>query len=150
MCMEHTYTCKCGAKEVSITYKNELMPHETLTNIYCPQCSKDVELDPTTMVADNGWIVKYDMDVARFSAHKLPADDIVRLSPELLFREDYCSWRGIYPGDHIDSVQEREEILSLAKKDPKLYLERMKDWANSRMEKLREEGWIKAHERVEV
>ncbi len=148
MCMEHVYTCKCGAKEVSITYKNELMPHETLISIYCPNCSGDIKFNPETMVSDNGWILEYDMEVAKFSSHKLPADDVTRLSPELLFREDYCSWRGVYPGDHIDSIKEREEIISLAKTNPKLYLEKIKDWATNRMEHLRKEGWKKANEQV--
>ncbi len=150
MCMEHTYLCKCGEKEVSITYKNELMPHETFSAIYCPKCSGDVQFDHETMVADNNWIIEYDMEVARFSGHKLPADHSGNLSPELLFDEDYCSWRGIYPGDHVDSIMEREKILELAKKDPKRYLEEIKNWGNNRMERLKQEGWRKAHDRVEV
>ncbi len=150
MCMEHKYTCKCGQKEVSITYKNELMPHETLVAIYCPQCSKNVAYDQETMVEDNGWILEYDMEVANFSAHKLPPDHINKLSSELLFMEDYCSWRGIYPGDHVDSIKEREAILSLAKTNPTEYLKEIKGWASNRMSRLSKEGWRKAHEAVAI
>jgi len=150
MCIEHSCYCKCGDREVSITFKNELMPHETFVALYCPKCSVHIDFNPETMICDRGWIIEYDMDVARFSAHKLPKEHSRRISPEVLFDEDYCSWRGMYPGDHLDSIKEREEILFLAKTDPKRYLEEIKNWGNRRMERLKEEGWRKANERVEV
>ncbi|MCI4626247.1 MAG: hypothetical protein L3V56_09840 [Candidatus Magnetoovum sp. WYHC-5] len=148
--MEYKFKCKCGAEEVSVNFKNEIMPPELLIGLYCPRCSQDVTFEPQTMVKDNGWIMEYEMDVARLMAKNLPADIIVRLSPELIFDEDYCSWRGIYPGDHIDSLKEKEQILAIAKVDPRRYLEEIKHWANNRMDKLRKEGWRKAHERVAV
>jgi hypothetical protein len=98
------------------------------------------------MVADNGWVIEYDMDVARFSAHKLPLPHAGDVSPEVLFDEGYATWRGIYPGDHEDNVRERAEIVKLAKSDPRGYLEKVRTWANGRMERLRQEGWRKAVE----
>lgn len=150
MCMEHKFKCKCGQEEVSINFKNEIMPPELLVGLYCPKCSKETTFNPESMVKDNDWIMEYEMDVARLMAKNLSADHIAMLSPELIFDEDYCSWRGIYPGDHVDSLKEKEEILAIAKVNPRKYLEEIKNWANNRMAKLKSEGWRKAHERVTV
>ncbi|NTW58942.1 MAG: hypothetical protein HGA43_07235, partial [Nitrospirae bacterium] len=49
-----------------------------------------------------------------------------------------------YPGDHLDSVREREKIIALAKTDPLEYLKQLKSWAVERTEKLHHEGWRKA------
>jgi hypothetical protein len=68
------------------------------------------------------------------------------LSPEFLFDEGYCTWRGVYPNDHIDSAREREELLKLAKTDKKRYFDELRTWGNRRMERLAREGWRKANE----
>ena len=73
----------------------------------------------------------------------VPADVVV---PGLLFDEGYCTWRGIYPNDHIDSARERDELVKLAKTDPKRYFEELRTWGNKRMDRLAREGWRKAHE----
>lgn len=150
MCMDHSFKCNCASEEVSITLKNEILPPETLLAVYCPKCSKGVEFNPATMVKDNGWILEYEMDIATLLSAGMPSEHKKNLSPELIFDEDYCSWRGVYPGDHTDSIKEREQILALAKVDPKRYLSEMKSWANSRMEKLKQQGWRKASDRVAV
>ncbi|MBF0487950.1 MAG: hypothetical protein HQK98_07290 [Nitrospirae bacterium] len=150
MCMDHTFKCSCGAQEVSINFRNEILPPETLMALYCPVCSKGVAFNPETMIADNGWILEYEMDIARLMAKNLPAEHLRKLSPEVIFDEDYCSWRGIYPNDHMDSLREKEEIVSIAKVNPKQYLQEIKAWANTRMERLKGQGWRKAHERVTV
>jgi hypothetical protein len=130
-------------------FRNEVMSGEIIRRIYCPECSGDISFDPATMVADNGWIIEYDMEIARFQSLKLTvkADDI---TPDFIFDEGYCTWRGVYPSDHIDSVLERTEILELAKINPRKYLEEMKEWANTRMERLTQEGWRKAREHTKA
>ncbi len=60
-------------------------------------------------------------------------------------QETRSDWRGIYPGEHIDNVREREKITKLAKIDPKRYLEEIKTWSIQRMERFSEEGWRKAN-----
>jgi hypothetical protein len=95
------------------------------------------------MVVDNGWVIEYDMDILKSMAEKIGHE---RITPELIFDAGYCTWNGIYPGDHIDSVQERERIAVLSKTDPALYLDEMKSWAIKRMKRLQGEGWRKAHE----
>jgi hypothetical protein len=98
-------------------------------------------VDPGSMVADNGWIISYDMEAARLLGRNGLQS---RLTPDVLFDEGYCTWNGVYPGDHIDSIRERERITVLAKTDPREYLQRLKSWANERMTRLQNEGWRKA------
>ncbi len=146
MCMEHSILCKCGKKDTSFNFKNEIMPPEVIQALYCPDCSGDTTLEKNSMLKDNGWVIHFDMDVAELYGGKLPADDMHNLSPEILFDKGYVTWRGVYPGDHIDSVREREELAKLAKTDPRRYFEEMKSWAINRMDRLKEEGWRKANE----
>lgn len=146
MCMDHSVICKCGKRDASFNFKNEVMPPETIEALYCPECSHGVNVNPATMIKDNGWVIHYDMDVAGLYSNRLPSGEKEKLSPDLLFDEGYITWRGIYPGDHIDSAREREELAKLAKVNPKQYFEQMKSWAINRMTRLKEEGWRRAHE----
>ena len=146
MCMDRSITCKCGKHAASFNFKNEIMPPETVEALYCPECSGAVQHDPASMIRDNGWVIHYDMDVAALYGGRLPANDMEKLSPAVLFDEGYITWRGVYPGDHIGSVSEREELAKLAKENPRQYFEEMRTWAVGRMTRLREEGWRKAHE----
>jgi hypothetical protein len=93
------------------------------------------------MVADNGWLVRFDMDLARFMGRERIGGT---LTPDILFDEGYCTWNGVYPGDHIDSVREREKITALARTNPVEYIRKLKTWAVERMERLKQEGWRKA------
>jgi hypothetical protein len=142
--------CKCGKKNASFNFKNEIMPAEIVNALYCPECSDRIEHDPETMLKDNGWIIEYDMDIARLYGQKMTDSERVNNSPDLLFDGGYVTWRGIYPGDHIDSVKERAELLEMSKTDPKGYIDEIRDWSIRRMDKLRKEGWRKAHERETV
>ena len=100
------------------------------------------------MLFDNGWIIEYDMDIARFMMQKISRSD--EISPGFLFDEGYCTWKGVYPNDHIDSTREREELVKLATTDRKKYFEEFKKWGVNRMERLAQEGWRKAREREKV
>ncbi len=145
MCMEYSLRCECGRKEASFNFRDDIMPPEVISRLYCPECSKEIRLDPERMIADNGWVIEYDMDIARFAATKTPHLLVKKLTPEVLFDEGYATWRGVYPGDHIDSARERQALVALAKTDPKAYLEKIKTWGIERMKRLRAEGWRKAN-----
>jgi hypothetical protein len=123
------------------------MPVEIVNRLYCPECSVDITYDPGIMIYDNGWIIEYDMDIAGVMGQNLPSGEI---TPAFIFDEGFCTWRGIYPSDHIDSVREREEIVKLAKTDPKRYFREIKEWGLRRMERLAADGWRKANEREDV
>ncbi len=145
MCVDHSINCACGKNRASFNFKDEVLPHEVISGLYCPECSRTVSFDTGTMLADNGWIISYDIDVARFMMQRVvPAH---RVTPEFLFDEGYCTWRGVTPSDHIDSLREREYLTQLVKTDRKLYFEEIKSWGNNRMARLAREGWRKAHER---
>lgn len=144
MCIDHTMNCTCGAQSASFNLRDNIMPVEIIKKLHCPSCSVKIKYNPETMLIDNDWIIEYDMEVAQFMVLKMP---YVKLTPELLFDEGYCTWRGVYPQDHIDSVSEREELVKLSKINPKKYLEEFKKWGIKRMERLTHEGWRKARER---
>jgi hypothetical protein len=144
MCVEHKRVCVCGRNVASLQFRDDILPEEVLESLYCPACSAGVSYDAGTMMRDNGWIIKYDMDIARFIQQKLPVGDT---NPAYLFDEGYCSWDGVYPTDRADSIREREELVALAKIDKKKYLERFKTWGIDRMDRLAKEGWRKASER---
>jgi len=141
MCMAYEMKCTCGARSVSFHFKDNIMPEQVIKGLYCPSCSNGVALDPATMISDNGWIIRYDMEAARFMGEKHIKE---KITPELLLDQGYCSWNGVYPGDNLDSVREREKITALAKTDPAEYFRKLKSWAVERMEKLKNEGWRKA------
>ncbi len=141
MCVDHSIVCRCGAGSASFNFKDEIMPPEIVSRLYCPKCSGERSFTPETMLKDNGWVIEYDMEIARFMAHKLPKAEV---TPEFLFDEGYCTWRGVYPEDHIDSLRERGELLTLAKVNPRKYLEEFRRWGVERMERLAHEGWRKA------
>jgi hypothetical protein len=134
--------CKCKTNSASFNFKDEILPVEVVAGLYCPRCSGDISYSHETMLTDNGWVIEYDMDVASLMKPKLPA--VAAVTPSFLFDEGYCTWRGVYPGDHIDSAREREELLNLAKIDKKKYLEEFKSWGKDRMDRLAREGWRKA------
>jgi hypothetical protein len=139
--MAHERHCSCGERSVSFHFKDNIMPEQVIRELYCPSCSKSVTIDPSTMVTDNGWAIRFDMDAAKLMGDRHIKGEI---TPALLFDEGFCTWNGVYPGDHIDSVREREKIIALAKTDPLEYLKRLKTWAVERTEKLKHEGWRKA------
>ncbi len=145
MCMEYSMRCECGRAEASFNFRDDIMPPEVISRLYCPECSKDIEFRPDSMLTDNGWVIEYDMEVARFSATKSPHLLVKKLTPEVLFDEGYATWRGVYPGDYIDSARERLQLVALAKEDPKEYLRKIKTWGIERMARLRAEGWRKAN-----
>ncbi len=145
MCMAYEARCRCGAEKASFQFKDNIMSQDVIRALYCPVCSSGLSVNPATMVIDNGWVIEYDMDVAQFMGRKcgrcvMTADDI--------FDEGYCTWNGMYPGDHSDSMKEREQIAALAKAAPGLYLKEMKAWMIERMKRLREAGWRKAREKA--
>ncbi len=144
MCMDHSVVCKCGRRDASFNFKNEVMPPEAINTLHCPVCSSDVSFNEKAMIRDNGWIIHYDMEVAGLYSNRLPCTEKERLSPGLLFDEGYITWRGVYPGDHIDSLKEKEELATLAKISPNKYFDEMRSWAIDRMTRLKNEGWRKA------
>ena len=145
MCVACVINCSCGAGSASFHFKDNILSEHVVAGLYCPSCSQKAVFDPEAMLSDNGWIIVYNIDLAKFAGQKSIGPHI---TPETLFDEGYCTWNGIYPGDHVDSVKEREKIISLAKTNPGEYIKRLKSWATERMKRLAGEGWRKAHEAI--
>lgn len=145
MCEAYEMRCHCGNRSASFQFRDNVLSHEIIRKLYCPECSPEVDVNGETMIVDNGWVIEYDMDIARFMG-QLKIGSGKNLTSDLIFDEGYCTWNGIYPGDHIDSVTERAGITALSKTDPLRYLKEMKAWAEERMGRLRREGWRKACE----
>ncbi|MDH4161983.1 MAG: hypothetical protein OEW15_04750 [Nitrospirota bacterium] len=139
--MAYERNCVCGAGTASFHFNDNIITEKAITDLYCPACAKTAPFDEQSMVADNGWVIRYNMELARFSANgKIPGE----VTPAVLFDEGFCTWNGMYPGDHLDSVREREQITSMAKTNPMEYIRKLKTWAVERTEKLKDEGWRKA------
>ena len=144
MCLEIRKTCKCGSRTAQFHMRDNIMSQEVLTALYCPACSGEVELNPESMLMDNGWVIEYDMELARFLAvSKLMVDpDAVR--PGFVFDGGYACWQEMYPGEQQDMLEERKEILALQKEDPTRYLKEISSWNIARIERLKADGWRKA------
>jgi hypothetical protein len=144
MCTEVKKTCQCGQKTAQFHLRDNILTKEVIEKIYCPKCTVEFELNPSTMLADNGWIIEYDMELAKFLlTSSLQMDpDLVR--PGFIFDNSYACWLEMYPGEKQDIEKERQELLALHKEDPKLYLKKISSWNINRIEKLKGEGWRKA------
>ncbi len=146
MCLDVRQTCQCGKHSIQFHLKDNVMLPEVVSGLYCPDCPGDSAFDPRTMLMDNGWVIVYDMLLARMiAAQKLQmaADEV---SPVFLFDSGFATWQEMYPGERDEIKGEREKIITLLKNDQKKYLEAMQRWNIERIEKLREAGWRKVQQ----
>ena len=146
MCIEHKVACNCGKNDASFIFKDEILPPAVIRTLYCPDCSRKIAMDYVSMIEDNGWIIRYDMEIVRLYRRKLPQIVTENLLPDTLFDNGFATWLGVYPGDHNDSEKERQALSMLAKKDPEKYFKEIKRWSIKRMTRLKKDGWRKARE----
>jgi hypothetical protein len=143
MCSNHQMVCRCGQIRANLFFRNHILPPESVSNLYCPLCSARVAFDEERMIADNDWILEYDMDLARASLWSVQVRT-ERLSPAFLFDEGYATWNGFTPTELEEKLVEREKIVALASVDMRHYLAEIKRWGCERVQRLREVGWRKA------
>jgi hypothetical protein len=124
--------------------RDNIMSQEVLAQLYCPECSQDIDLDPETMLVDNGWIIEYDMELAKFLAISKLMVDPETVRPGFVFDGGYACWQEMYPGEQQDVLEERKEILALQKEDPVRYLKEISSWNIARIQRLKADGWRKA------
>ena len=127
----------------------DIMPVEAIEAVFCPEESNSVEFNKNSMINDNGWIIKYNMDVAKYIGSKVLKIDPEQITPEFLFDEGYITWKEMYPGESEISQKERERLKEIAKTDRKKYFEEIKNWAIERMKRLKEQGWRKAQVEIQ-
>ncbi len=89
-------------------------------------------------------VLSQEVELARFmTVSKLMLDpDTIR--PGYLFDNGYACWLEMYPGEKIDILEERTEIIELQKTDPRRYLQEISNWNIARIDRLKAEGWRKA------
>lgn len=143
MCNNHRVSCSCGQSQANILFKNHILNPSVFRNIFCPQCSRNVNFNPESMLADNNWILEFDLVIARGCLHRANINPS-SLSPAFIFDQGYASWNGFTPNELDQRLVERQEIIRLAKQDMHLYLAEIKRWGSGRAKKFRKAGWRKA------
>lgn len=144
MCLAVFKKCECGASTVQLHLRDNLLPPEVVTRLFCPACPGDQALEPRTMLADNGWLLEYDMVLARGRIGARALGGPAEVSPAYLFDQGYCTWLETYPGERDDIRAEKEELLKLRKIDQHRYLQEIMAWNINRLKELKIRGWRKA------
>ncbi len=144
MCQEVRKICKCGQSSAQFHLRDNILSPDVISDLYCPHCSNRIEPDPATMVMDNGWIIVYDMDLARFMTMSKLTLDAEQVQPGYIFDMGYACWLEMYPGEKEDILEERAEIMQLQKTNPGRYLKEISRWNIARIERLKADGWRKA------
>ncbi len=142
MCQSYHRKCNCGKHTADIFFGKMVLDEMAIKDLYCPECSQDIERNTRDRVWDNGWILELDMDVVRSHAKTFGmAPD--ELTAEWIFDEGYATWVGITPDEAPRRNQERAEIQKLAKVDFMAYYKAMKQWGLDRQARFSNEGWRK-------
>ncbi len=146
MCMDIRKQCVCGRESVRLHLRDNVMIPEVVLRIFCPNCPGDAAFDETSMINDNGWVIEYDMDLARgLAASKLQrAPDEV--TPAFIFDQGYACWLELYPGEQAEIEAERAEIMKLLEVSQKHYLEAIQRWNIERVARLKRAGWRRAQQ----
>lgn len=96
------------------------------------------------MVNDNGWVIEYDMPLARSIIVRTKLLEESQVTPAYIFDQGFCTWLETYPGEKGDIKEEKEKILELQKIDQQLYLKKIISWHIRRLDSLKAAGWRKA------
>jgi hypothetical protein len=144
MCQEVNRKCSCGKEKVSFHLRDNIMSPEVIDRLFCPACSGAVTLEKENMVEDNGWVIEYDMELARMYAIAKLGMEPAQVWPDFVFDEGYVTWREMYPGETRDIADERQRIISMKEKDPHEYLTTITAWAVERIARMKAAGWRKA------
>ena len=147
MCQSYRKACVCGQQTSEIFFGKYILDEKAIAEVYCPECSRDVDSKTDNRAWDNGWVLELNMDVVRTRA------PMMEISPEdvtadWVFDEGYATWVGITPDDFQTREQERAEVQKLAKTDLSSYIQAMKEWGLHREKRFVSEGWRKAKAKV--
>ncbi len=142
MCQSYKKECVCSQKTAEIFFGKMVLDEKSVAELYCPQCSRDIDTNCDHRVWDNDWVLELDMDVVRTHANSMGIS-AAELTADWVFDEGYATWVGITPDDAERRNKERDEIQKLAKIDLRTYYEAMKAWGLNREKRFSEEGWRK-------
>lgn len=144
MCIDVRKTCECGANNVQFHLRDNIMQPETITRLFCPTCPGDTRFDDENMLQDNGWVIEYDMALAKFLAETKLTIAADKITPSFIFDEGYACWLEMYPGEKEEIKAEKEQLLQLKQSDQKEYLRAITSWNINRINILKNAGWRKA------
>lgn len=142
MCLHQKRLCICGGSEAYLFHRDDILPEKVVVNLYCPQCRDRASWNGNTMLEDLGWLIEYDLEVAKFYLLAKGIDTPV--TPEFIFDEDYCSWYGMSPQDLAENARLNRELLPLQQKDKLAYFNQIKKRRMAHFENLKQAGWRKA------
>ncbi len=144
MCLDIRKECECENMKVQLFMRDNILLQEAVSRLFCPKCPGDsAAFNPETMVNDNGWIIEYDMVLARMLLSRNLQIDPEEVTPEFIFDQGYATWQEMYPGEQVDIKKERDELVKLVKEDQKKYLQAIQQWNIDRVAQLKTEGWRK-------
>ena len=146
MCIDVRKTCECSTHTVQFHLRDNIMAPQVIARLFCPSCPGNTSFDNESMLCDNGWIIEYDMDLARGLLEKKLQIDPEDVVPEFIFDKGYACWQEIYPGEQNDIKDDREKIIELLQQDRNVYLHAMKNWNIERIGRLRSAGWRKVQQ----
>jgi hypothetical protein len=142
MCQSYKIACTCNRNTAEIFFGKMILNETAIEEVYCPQCSQDVDCQHASRVWDNGWVLEMNMDMVRQYAGSMGIAP-QELTAEKVFDDGYATWVGITPDDTERRNRERDEIQKLAKTDVLAYFEAMKEWGLNREQKFSKQGWRK-------
>jgi hypothetical protein len=144
MCVAVFKKCECGTNTVQFHLRDNILPAEVLVRLFCPSCPGDIALDSAVMLTDNGWVIEYDMVLARGAISGRNLVDPGQINPAYLFDQGYCAWLETYPGEQADIKEEKARLLKLREIEPQHYLKEIIAWNINRLQNLKACGWRKA------
>ncbi len=144
MCVAIHKECECGANRIQFHMRDNILYPEVISRLFCPECPGDEGYNHATMVNDNGWVIEYDMQLAKSLISLKKIIDIEQITPLYIFDQGYACWLEMYPGERDDIRREKADIVALLKVDQQQYLEKIQSWNIGRIEELRRAGWRKA------
>jgi hypothetical protein len=133
--------CSCGRNSAHLSCRDNLLPAEILTNLFCPAC-RPGRIEADTMLQDCGWVLEY--DVERAQAFLTLRGIKGRATPGFIFDEGYLSWQGLAPGDQEVNARLHQRLAPLIDQDMALYLKTLRSEWVAHVAQLKAAGWRKA------
>jgi hypothetical protein len=142
MCQSYKLACTCNQNTAEIFFGKMVLNETAIEEVYCPQCSRNIDIECDSRVWDNDWVMEMNMDVVRQFSNSMgiPPQEV---TADRVFDEGYATWVGITPDDAKQRDRERAEIQKLAKTDVLACYEAMKEWGLNREKRFTDEGWRK-------
>lgn len=143
MCMDVRKICECGRHKVQFHLRDNVLLPEVISRLFCPECAGPENFKAESMVNDNGWIIEYDIVLAKMMIAQKMMIDVEEIEPGFIFDEGYACWQEMYPGEQEEIKKEKSEIIAILKEDQSRYLAAIQSWNIKRITDLKSKGWRK-------